>query len=112
VLHLLVEPAESERANHQSGTVLRKRSGEREGSDAVSETLKPVAGYFRVSKARDDMRAPDIYTEQIEAYCRYRGLALSHIFSDVDFSGRRNSALPRPWGLGLASVGYPHRRDV
>jgi hypothetical protein len=37
------------------------------------------------------MRAPVIYREQIEAYCRYRRLALSHIFSDIDFSGRRGA---------------------
>ena len=65
--------------------------------------IKPVAGYFRVSKARDDMQAPDIYKEQIEAYCRYRGLALSHIFSDIDFSGRRN-APERP---GFAGANRP-----
>ncbi|MGH2788071.1 MAG: recombinase family protein [Actinomycetota bacterium] len=56
---------------------------------------KPVAGYARVSKARDDMMAPDIYQRQIEDYCRYKGLDLAHVFHDIDYSGRRGSK-PRP----------------
>lgn len=56
---------------------------------------KPVAGYFRVSKARDEMSAPDIYRGQIEDYCRYKHLKLGKLYSDIDFSGRRGSK-PRP----------------
>ena len=48
-------------------------------------TSKPVAGYFRISKARDDMAAPEIYRGRIEDYCRYKNLDLGHVFSDVDF---------------------------
>lgn len=46
-----------------------------------------VAGYFRVSKARDDMHAPEIYTHEIERYCHYRGMKLAKIYSDIDHSG-------------------------
>jgi DNA invertase Pin-like site-specific DNA recombinase len=51
----------------------------------------PVAGYFRISRARDGMHAPDIYCEQIKRYCDYRTLDLSEIYSDIDSSGYRNS---------------------
>ena len=54
-------------------------------------TPLPVAGSFRVSQARDGMKAPPIYEEETARYCRYRGLALGPIFSDVDYSGYRNS---------------------
>ena len=50
-----------------------------------------VAGYFRVSRARDGMHAPDIYREQIQRYCTYRDLTLVDVYSDIDFSGYRNS---------------------
>jgi hypothetical protein len=30
-----------------------------------------VTGYFRVSQARDDMHAPEIYGSEIARYCRY-----------------------------------------
>jgi site-specific DNA recombinase len=50
-----------------------------------------VTGYFRVSQARDDMNAPEIYRSEIERYCRYRQLTLGEIFSDIDFSGYNNS---------------------
>ncbi|HWC14050.1 MAG TPA: recombinase family protein [Actinomycetota bacterium] len=65
-----------------------------------AESEKPVAGYFRVSKARDEMSAPDIYRGQIEDYCRYKQLKLGKLYSDIDFSGRRGSK-PRP---GLAEL--------
>jgi DNA invertase Pin-like site-specific DNA recombinase len=53
--------------------------------------MNKVAGYFRVSRARDGMHAPDIYREQIQRYCTYRSLNLSETYSDIDFSGYRNS---------------------
>ncbi|MFN2491086.1 MAG: recombinase family protein [Actinomycetota bacterium] len=56
---------------------------------------KPVAGYFRISKARDEMKAPAIYRGQIEDYCRYKKLGCLQVFEDIDFSGRRG-AKPRP----------------
>jgi len=31
---------------------------------------RPVAGYFRVSQARDGMKAPEMYQDEIEGYCR------------------------------------------
>ena len=46
-----------------------------------------VAGYFRVSKARDDMHAPDVYRGEIERYCSYRELDLAQVYSDIDLSG-------------------------
>jgi DNA invertase Pin-like site-specific DNA recombinase len=53
-----------------------------------SDRVKPVAGYFRVSQARDDMSAPTVYREEIERYCRYKNLTLDRVFSDIDYSGR------------------------
>lgn len=54
---------------------------------------KPVAGYFRVSQARDEMYSPDIYRGEIERYCDYRGLVLGRVYADIDHSGFRNSPL-------------------
>ena len=51
----------------------------------------PVAGYYRVSQARDDMRAPEMYEEEIRRYCDYRNLDLTEVFSDIDYSGYRGS---------------------
>jgi Resolvase, N terminal domain len=53
-----------------------------------------VAGYFRVSKARDDMAAADVYRQEIERYCSYKRLEFVEVFSDIDFSGYRG-ARPR-----------------
>jgi site-specific DNA recombinase len=50
-----------------------------------------VAGYFRVSQARDDMHAPELYIGEIERYCSYRGLELVKIFSDIDYSAFRGA---------------------
>jgi site-specific DNA recombinase len=55
------------------------------------QELQPVAGYFRVSQARDDMRAPELYRDEIERYCAYRGLELAEIFSDIDHSAYRGA---------------------
>jgi DNA invertase Pin-like site-specific DNA recombinase len=52
---------------------------------------KRVAGYFRVSQARDDMKAPAIYSDEIERYCRYKRLELDKIYSDIDYSGYRGA---------------------
>jgi DNA invertase Pin-like site-specific DNA recombinase len=54
-----------------------------------------VAAYYRISRARDDMHAPEIYEEEIRRYCHYRRLDLAEIFSDIDYSGWRDSR-PRP----------------
>ena len=56
---------------------------------------RPVAGYFRVSQARDGMKAPEMYQDEIERYCRYKDVRLGRVFSDIDFSGYRG-AKPRP----------------
>ena len=56
---------------------------------------RPVAGYFRVSQARDGMKAPEMYQDEIERYCRYKNVRLGHVFSDIDYSGYRG-AKPRP----------------
>jgi DNA invertase Pin-like site-specific DNA recombinase/ribosomal protein L37E len=50
-----------------------------------------VAGYYRVSLARDEMRAPELYQGEIERYCSYRDLSLDHVFSDIDYSGYKRS---------------------
>lgn len=57
------------------------------------EKIQAVAGYYRVSQARDDMRAPELYEGEIERYCRYRRLRLTEIFSDIDYSGYRGSRM-------------------
>lgn len=56
---------------------------------------RTVAGYYRVSVARDDMRSPELYEEEISRYCSYKGLELARIYSDVDYSAFRG-AKPRP----------------
>ncbi len=56
-----------------------------------------VAGYYRVSVARDGMQAPQMYEEQIRSYCAYKDLRLARIYSDIDMSGWRDS--PRRPGL-------------
>jgi DNA invertase Pin-like site-specific DNA recombinase len=50
-----------------------------------------AAGYFRVSQARDDMKAPELYRDEIERYCTYRRLKLAQVFSDIDRSGFRGA---------------------
>ncbi|MGH2757289.1 MAG: recombinase family protein [Actinomycetota bacterium] len=55
----------------------------------------PVAGYYRVSVARDNMHAPELYEEEIKRYCLYKKLDLARVFSDVDYSAFRG-ARPRP----------------
>jgi DNA invertase Pin-like site-specific DNA recombinase len=52
---------------------------------------KFVAGYYRVSQARDGMTAPELYEDEIRRYCAYKGLELGESFSDLDHSGYRNS---------------------
>jgi hypothetical protein len=61
----------------------------------MSDIENPVAGYFLVSQARDDMRAPEIYRDEIKRYCAYKHLRLAEVFSDIDRSGYRG-AKPRP----------------
>lgn len=53
--------------------------------------MKPVAGYYRVSVARDDMKAPELYEEEITRYCAYRGVTLGAMYKDIDASGYRGS---------------------
>lgn len=52
---------------------------------------RPAAGYFRVSQARDGMKAPEIYEDEIRRFCEYRQLDVGEIFSDIDYSGYNNS---------------------
>jgi hypothetical protein len=49
-----------------------------------------VAGYYRVSVARDDMRSPELYEEEITRYCTYKALVLG-----PDLQRRRLLGLPR-----------------
>jgi site-specific DNA recombinase len=51
----------------------------------------PVAGYFRVSQARDDMKAPEFYQADIDRYCELRHFELAETFSDIDFSAFRGA---------------------
>jgi DNA invertase Pin-like site-specific DNA recombinase len=57
----------------------------------ASLEAKPVGGYYRVSQARDGMKAPELYEDEIRRYCAYRNLELGEIFSDIDYSGYKNS---------------------
>ena len=50
-----------------------------------------VAAYYRVSKARDEMAAPQLYEDQIRRHCSYRAFNLGEIFVDLDYSGFRGS---------------------
>ncbi|MEA2491729.1 MAG: site-specific recombinase [Acidobacteriota bacterium] len=50
----------------------------------------PVAGYYRVSQARDGMHAPELYEDEIARYCLFRKLGLAETFSDIDYSGYKN----------------------
>jgi hypothetical protein len=50
-----------------------------------------VAGYFRVSQARDGRQSPDIYRDEIDRYCASKQLALAEVFADIDYSGWRGS---------------------
>lgn len=50
-----------------------------------------VAGYFRVSQARDGMKAPELYRDEIDRYCAYKRLELAEVFSDIDRSGFRGA---------------------
>lgn len=54
-----------------------------------------VAGYYRVSVARDDMKAPELYEEEIRRYCAYKNLEVAKVYSDIDYSAFRG-AKPRP----------------
>lgn len=63
-----------------------------------------VAGYYRVSVARDGMKAPELYRDEIERYCTYKRLNLAEVFSDIDHSGYRG-AKPRP---GLEALKLRH----
>lgn len=65
---------------------------------------KPVAGYYRVSVARDDMKAPELYEEEITRYCAYKGVTLGAMYKDIDASGYRGSR-PRP---GLEDLKLNH----
>lgn len=51
----------------------------------------PVAGYYRVSLARDNMHAPELYEDEITRYCNYKKLELARIYSDVDYSAFRGA---------------------
>lgn len=51
----------------------------------------PVAGYYRISQARDGMKAPELYEGEIRRFCSYRNFPLGEVFSDIDYSGYRNS---------------------
>jgi hypothetical protein len=57
----------------------------------LAANIHAVAGYFRVSRGRDGMTAPELYRADIEAYCLYRSLNLAHTFVDLDYSGRRGT---------------------
>lgn len=57
--------------------------------------MSAVAGYYRVSQARDGMKAPELYLDEITRYCAYKHLSLGEVFSDIDMSGYRGSK-PRP----------------
>jgi hypothetical protein len=61
----------------------------------AKDLTRPVAGYYRISQARDNMSAPAMYEAEIERYCAYKQLALHQVLCDLDYSGWRG-ARPRP----------------
>jgi DNA invertase Pin-like site-specific DNA recombinase len=50
-----------------------------------------VAGYYRVSLARDNMHAPELYEHEITRYCTYKKLTLGRIYCDIDHSAFRGA---------------------
>ena len=54
--------------------------------------MLPVAGYYRISKGRDEMSAPELYRTEIERYCAYKQLDLAEIYEDIDRSAFRGAA--------------------
>ncbi len=52
---------------------------------------RPVAGYYRVSQARDGMHAPELYETEIRRYCTYKNLTLARTYSDIDYSAFRGA---------------------
>lgn len=52
---------------------------------------RPVAGYFRVSLARDNMHAPELYEDEINRYCGYKKVAPGRMYSDIDYSAFRGA---------------------
>lgn len=66
----------------------------------------PVAGYYRVSQARDGMHAPELYQSEISRYCTYKDLTLARMYSDIDYSAFRG-AKQRPSLTALID----HRQD-
>jgi DNA invertase Pin-like site-specific DNA recombinase len=50
-----------------------------------------VAGYYRISVAREDMKAPELYSDEIRRYCSYKNLELGEVFADIDRSGFRGA---------------------
>src|ERR687891_2835995 len=66
----------------------------RQQATSAGQSFRPpqaVAGYYRVSVARDEMKAPELYSDEINRYCIYRNLKLVEIFSDIDYSGYNKS---------------------
>jgi len=62
----------------------------------MSPTALPTARYFRVSVARDDMKAPELYRDEIERYFTYKRLSLRGVFSDIDRSASEGPSLVLP----------------
>jgi DNA invertase Pin-like site-specific DNA recombinase len=50
-----------------------------------------VAGYYRVSLARDNMHAPELYEQEITRYCDYKALKPVKLYRDIDFSAFRGA---------------------
>jgi len=50
-----------------------------------------AAGYYRVSTARDGMKAPEIYQGQIKEYASFLKNEVVEVFEDIDYSGRKGA---------------------
>lgn len=48
----------------------------------ATDNTQPVAAYYRVSKARDEMGALRLHGDQIRRYCDYREFTLGEILRD------------------------------
>jgi DNA invertase Pin-like site-specific DNA recombinase len=70
-----------------------------------------AAGYLRVSTARDDMHAPEMYEQQIKGHAKGKHLKLGRVYADIDYSGRKG-ARSRPEFNAMLDDAEAGRFDV
>jgi DNA invertase Pin-like site-specific DNA recombinase len=70
---------------------------------ATTKGIRAV-GYIRVSMARDEMHAPEMYAQQVRDYAKRTKLRVGRVFGDIDMSGRRGSRTRPEFEAMLASA--------